>query len=123
MDVDQLNQLAINNLRSLIAEKGFTPTRLAKEAGLGYTSVRDILTGNSASPRYITLLKLAHVLGVDPRCITIGADFQSVDEQMSEAVDLLSQLNPEDRNLLLTALKMKISSQNSLTPQANTEGR
>ncbi|MCF4166359.1 helix-turn-helix domain-containing protein [Zavarzinia compransoris] len=42
---------------------GSNPKRLAKEAGLGETAVRDILKGISDSPRVSTLTKLAKALG------------------------------------------------------------
>lgn len=53
------------NLAALIEERATNPAALGRKAGLGYTGVRDILTGKSQNPTQGTLTKIAAALEVD----------------------------------------------------------
>ncbi len=108
MNIDEINKLIVRNIESLIEEVGSNPTRMAKDSGLGYTSIRDILTGTSGSPRYETLLKIAKGAGVDIRRITVGPNFDKVDPSDAEMLDLWHQLEPSERMFLANAAKAQI---------------
>ena len=101
MDIKAINSLVTENIRSLIDQIDSNPSRLAKAAGLGHTSIRDILAGASGSPRYETLLKIANAAGVDIRRITVGPDYQKVGDADAEVLDLLHRLEPMEREFLL----------------------
>lgn len=110
MDIEDLNRLLAANLQSLMDEKGLNPSAWAKDAGLNHTAVRDILLTKVKSPTYRTLLSLADTAGVDVRRITIGPDFKSMDQEDAELLDLLSQLEPLEREFLIDAAKARIAS-------------
>ncbi|MEP2717327.1 XRE family transcriptional regulator [Pseudophaeobacter sp.] len=112
MDFDAINTRVTENIRSLIEEIGSNPSRLAKAAGLGHTSIRDILAGTSGSPRYETLMKIANAAGVDVRRLTVGPNFQDQDAKDTELLDLLQQLEPTERQFLLNAAKAQIDARN-----------
>lgn len=112
MDIEAVNARVTENIRSLIEEIGSNPSRLAKAAGLGHTSIRDILAGTSGSPRYETLLKIANAAGVDIKRLTIGPDYQQVEGADAELLDLLHQLEPSERQFLLNAAKAQIEARN-----------
>ena len=51
-------------IQNLMDSKGWTKYRLAKEAGLGQSTVHEIMSGKKESPNAKTLQKLATALGV-----------------------------------------------------------
>ncbi|HBI6908642.1 helix-turn-helix domain-containing protein [Clostridium perfringens] len=51
-------------IQNLMDSKGWTKYRLAKEAGLGQSTVHEIMSGKKKSPNAKTLQKLATALGV-----------------------------------------------------------
>ncbi|HHD2792229.1 TPA: helix-turn-helix domain-containing protein [Clostridium perfringens] len=51
-------------IQNLMDSKGWTKYRLAKEAGLGQSTVHEIMSGKKKSPNAKTLQKLATTLGV-----------------------------------------------------------
>jgi len=55
----------IERLQALLAEKGWSATKLSTMAGLGKGAVNDLLTSPDRTPREGTLAKLARTLGVD----------------------------------------------------------
>lgn len=57
-------QKIAENLARLIEERGTNNRAVAEAAGLGHTAVRDIITRKVKSPTYVTLERLAAVLGV-----------------------------------------------------------
>lgn len=63
--MEKTTPATIERLQSLLAEKGWSATKLAKMAGLGKGAVNDILTQPDRIPREGTLAKLARTLGVD----------------------------------------------------------
>lgn len=113
MNIEALNSRVVENIRTLIDEKGAKPTSLSKAAGLGHTTIVDLLKKPGASPRYDTILKIAKALNVDVRRITIGPEFERFEAQDAELVDLLLQLEPSERQFLLNAAKAQIAARNS----------
>lgn len=113
MNIEALNSRVVENIRSLIEEKGAKPTSLSKAAGLGHTTIVDLLKKPGASPRYDTILKIAKALNVDVRRITIGPEYDRFEAQDAELVDLLLQLEPSERQFLLNAAKAQIAARGS----------
>lgn len=113
MDIDALNSRVVENIRSLIAEKGAKPTTLSKAAGMGHTTIVDLLKKPGASPRFDTILKIANALDVDVRRITIGPEYDRLGAQDAEIIDLLLQLEPSERQFLLNAAKAQIAARDS----------
>lgn len=113
MDAEALNRLLALNLETLIEEKGLNPSRLAKDANLNHTAVRDILGGKVKNPTYRTLVNIAEAAGVDIRRITVGPDYEATDRDNAEIVDLLLQLEPSERRFLLNAAKAQIAARGS----------
>lgn len=109
MDPEALNRLIARNLEALMAEKDLNMSAWAKAAGMGHTGVRDIIQGKVKNPTYRTLLSLAEVAGVDVRRITVGPEFESLSPADAEALDLLSQLEPAERQILLNAARAQIA--------------
>lgn len=109
MNTDALNRLLIANLQSLMAEKGLNPSAWAKDSGFSHTAVRDIINGKVKNPTYRVLVALAETAKVDVRRITVGPDYQEVDQQTAEIADLISRLEPDERRLLLNLAKSQIA--------------
>lgn len=65
-DDAELGKHIASKIAALIEEQGTNPGAVAREAGLGVTSVRDILSGRAKTPNVATLVKIAHVLRADP---------------------------------------------------------
>lgn len=52
-----------NKLKGIIAEKGYTQRRLAKDTGVGLNHINDVLN-NKISPRLSLVYKLCEVLEI-----------------------------------------------------------
>ena len=113
MDVDTVHKRIGANLQSLMEEKGLNPSRWAKDSGMGHTGVRDIITGKTKTPTYRTLLRLAASAGVDVQRITVGPNYLDADQERAEILDLLLQLEPGEREILLTAARVRIDAKAS----------
>lgn len=66
ISADNVRMSLVDNLKKLMAEKGFNNRSLADAAGLNPTGVRDIIVGNSMNPRRDTINKIAEALDVLP---------------------------------------------------------
>lgn len=121
MEMTPLNALLAKNIESLLKEKGLNASAWAKDAKMGHTGVRDIILGKVKNPTYNTLVKLAAVAKVDVRRITVGPNYSEVDDDVAEAVDLLSQLEPVERQLLLNTAKSQIASRDIPLPKPDAE--
>lgn len=121
MDFEAINARVADNIRSLMDEIGSNPSRLAKDAGLGHTSIRDILAKPNSSPRYETLLKIADAAGVDIRRITVGPDFAQVDQVDAELFDTFLRLEPSERRFLLNAAKAQIDARRRSQQEADED--
>jgi len=123
MDIEAANALIVSNIRSLIDEVGSNPSRLAKRAKLGHTSIRDILSGQSGSPRYETLLKIAKAAGVDIRRITVGPEYLDADPSEAELLDLFAKLEPSEKAFLMNAARAQIGARGSSPTQSDEESQ
>lgn len=52
---DDVTTLVVSNLQRLIESRGTNPSALAKQCGMGHTSVYDLVQGRIASPKISTL--------------------------------------------------------------------
>ncbi|MSU90860.1 helix-turn-helix domain-containing protein [Rhodobacteraceae bacterium 2CG4] len=93
------------NLERIMRERGYNPSRLAREAGFGHTTVRDIIQGRVASPRFDTISKLAGILGCKVSEITGAPGAQSQDDELQA---LWSQLLEEERSVLIMVAKAQL---------------
>lgn len=124
MDFDAINAInarVVENIRTLLEEKGAKPTALSKAAGMGHTTIVDLLKKPGASPRYDTVLKIAHALNVDVRRITIGPDYLHADQRSAAILEKLLQLEPSELQILLKAADAQIearASQHQEPPEA-----
>lgn len=53
-----------DNVEKILKSKGWTNYKLAKEAGLGQSTVHEIMNGKKKTPNSTTLQKMASALGV-----------------------------------------------------------
>lgn len=109
MNFDDISQLIFNNIESLLDDIGMTAPKLCEKAGLGRTAIYDMKKLGAQGPGYVTLLKLADAAGVDVRRITIGPDFREMDDAEAELISLLFQLEPSERQFLLSAARARIA--------------
>lgn len=89
----------------LMEQKGWTKYRLAKEAGLGQSTVHEILSGKKVSPNAKTLSKLADALDVSVDEFFNGGDSTEKDEiEIKESTDIaLANMLDDDQILTLAA--------------------
>ncbi len=92
--------LIVENLSSLIEEKGIAASKISKDIGMSHTTVRHILLGNSKNPQHSTLVKIAEYLNEDVKRITVGPDYDKRSEATARILDQLSQLSDEKRSRL-----------------------
>lgn len=109
MDLEFLSEKIAENLKSLLEEKGLAETRLALDAGMSRTGVRDIIKRKTKNPSYVNLVKIAEAAGVDVRRIIVGPDFEQSDQDDLETLDLLHQLDHQERQFLLTVARQQIA--------------
>ena len=62
----ELGKMIAARIAALIEEQGTNPGAVAKAAGLGVTSVRDLLSGRARTPTVATLVRIARALHADP---------------------------------------------------------
>ncbi|TCK99442.1 Cro/C1-type helix-turn-helix DNA-binding protein [Shimia isoporae] len=63
---EELGARIAAHIAALIEEQGTNPGAVARAAGLGVTSVRDIINGRARAPNVVTLVRIADVLKADP---------------------------------------------------------
>lgn len=97
------------NIARLIEERGTNPSAVSRAAGMGHTSVRDIIRRASKDPSYANLLKIAKVLNVDITEITVGPGGKPLDPEEAELLDAWSQLEPAERRFVLKSAKGLVS--------------
>lgn len=59
-------------LREARKQKGWTQDVLAAKSGINQTTISCIETGGVTRPAFITVVKLAAALGIDPRVLRFG---------------------------------------------------
>lgn len=74
--------------RLMHAKDGMSKKRLAEEAGVGLTYVRDVFEGRSKNPTASKLAKLAKVLGCSPAVLSVAASAES-GEFVQDSTELL----------------------------------
>ncbi|MBE6044100.1 MAG: helix-turn-helix transcriptional regulator [Clostridium thermopalmarium] len=52
------------NLQEIIAQKGLTKYKVAKQAKIGQATISELVSGKRKEPKYSTALKLAKILDV-----------------------------------------------------------
>lgn len=97
-----INAIAAANIQRLMDERGTNASRLALDAGLGHTAVRDFLEGKSKSPKVATFEKIAHVLGVTIQDI-LSDEARSIAE--AQILASMARLSPERQQMLIDAAK------------------
>lgn len=92
MKRDAVSQLIAQNLTRILADRGMSALALGEKVGMGRSSVYDILTGRSLSPKVSTVAKLAEGLGVPL------SDMFLTQEQIEAQSEMLKAYNslPED---------------------------
>lgn len=89
-----------DKLKSILNKRGWTNYRLAKEAGIGQTTVHDILGGKKVTPNAKTLAKIADVLGV-----SINDFFDEDINNESQPDSLNSEKDPNDLKILFSKIR------------------
>ena len=105
MDIEKLGDIIAHNLETLLEEKGLAETRLSVDAGLGRTVVRDIIKRRTKHPAYATLVKIANAAGVHVNRIIIGPNYQSLAKEDQDMLELLHQLNDDERQMILSVAR------------------
>lgn len=92
MKRDAVSQIIAQNLTRILADRGMSALALGEKVGMGRSSVYDILTGRSLSPKVSTVAKLAEGLGVPL------SDMFLTQEQIEAQSEMLKAYNrlPED---------------------------
>ena len=122
MDNDALTNLIAANLKAVLQAKGLNASAWAKAAGMGHTGVRDIIEKKVRNPTYRTLVSLAHAARVDIRAITVSPDYADLPPDDVEALLLLSQLEPQERQILLGGAQGMIDARRK-TREVKDEGQ
>lgn len=93
-------------LQAVIDSKpDLTAAGLARKAGLDNSAIRSILSGKAKNPRLDTAIKICAALETTLEDFMAGADpadHGQVDKEALRIRDLLSQLSPAERRLLLS---------------------
>lgn len=95
-----------DNVEKLMCAKGWTKYRLAKESGLGQSTVHEILSGKKKTPSATTLQKLATAL-----CVTVDAFFDECiienEHEINGAEDFSSKykITSKDKKQYLEEIK------------------
>ncbi|MEM8849283.1 MAG: helix-turn-helix transcriptional regulator [Pseudomonadota bacterium] len=96
--------ITTDRLDELLAEKGWSPTRLSLAAGLGKGAVNDILADPTRHPRPKTLGQLARVLGVDREYLSGDSDVRRAASRLHDGVGWQHGEVPEEVLPLLEGL-------------------
>lgn len=99
-------------LAKLRKEKGFTQQQMAKKAGVGVAQMRRYEKGNS-SPTLEVIKNIAKTLGVsadelifdEPEGVASG---RILDRELLEQFELVSRMNPHDKEAIKTILESMI---------------
>ena len=104
----------VRELLRLMEEQGLKPQELSKKAGLGLTYVRDLISGRAQSPVASKLVKVAHVLGVDPGALLRLAGLSQEAEVVTDPAERLllatwRQLSAEERKEVLNFVAFRLA--------------
>lgn len=66
---DRLDETIGQRIQTLREERGWSPTKLASEAGISAQALNGIESGASKSPSFVNGLRIARALGVDPELL------------------------------------------------------
>lgn len=102
MERDPLTMRVARNIEAIMKQVGTNASQVAKAAGLGPTSVYDILKGSSRSPRLETLTKIAQVLDVP---VALLLEEKGDDDLKNEILALVSGMDPEERQRTLVTIR------------------
>jgi transcriptional regulator with XRE-family HTH domain len=109
MNTNTLGDLIARNLKLLLEEKQIPETRLARDAGMAHTVVRDIISRKTKNPAFATLVRIAKAAGVDVDRITVGPDYATKRKADQDILDLLNRLTPEERQTLISVAKERLA--------------
>ncbi|MEM9631491.1 MAG: helix-turn-helix transcriptional regulator [Pseudomonadota bacterium] len=108
--MDQESTVELGNriaakISALIEEQGTNPGAVAKAAGLGVTSVRDLLSGRARTPNVATLVSIAQVLHADP------GDLISPHDSDPQANALYFSLTPDNQRRVRAIMRALLTDQ------------
>ncbi|WP_170465364.1 helix-turn-helix domain-containing protein [Ruegeria arenilitoris] len=101
----ELGKRIASKIADLIEEQGTNPGAVAKAAGLGVTSVRDLLSGRARTPNVATLVRIANVLHADP------GDLISPQQSDPQANALYFALDAENQRRIRAIMRALLSDQ------------
>lgn len=102
MDRDPLTMRVARNIETLMKQLGTDAAKVARAAGLGPTSVYDIVKGKSRSPRLETLTKIADVLEVP---IALLLEEKGDEDLKNEILALVASMPPAERQRTLVTIR------------------
>lgn len=102
-----LGRQIADRIAKLIEEQGTNAGAVAKQAGLGVTSVRDIINGRARTPNVSTLVRIAKVLHADP------GDLISPNQGDPHANALYFALTPDNQRRLRAIMRALLADQES----------
>lgn len=110
-------------LHRLMLAHGLSPQALSKKAGLGSTYIRDLVGGRAQSPVASKLVKVAHVLGVDPGGLLSLAGVGQQSELISDPAERLllatwRELSAEERKEVLNFVAFRLAARDKLRDEA-----
>ncbi|RJE84012.1 helix-turn-helix domain-containing protein [Paracoccus onubensis] len=97
----EINEIFRRRLEAEMKAQGDNPDSLAKKAGMNRRAVRDILEGNSQSPKLSTVYKLATALNASIDELTGNAPHAVIAPRLLE---LLSKYGPDEQERLAEAI-------------------
>lgn len=89
-------------LIELLQSKGWSNYRLAKESGLGNSTINEIVSGKKKTPNADTLYKIASALGVP---IDILFTESTLKDEIQLIIPKLSNLEDDKRKLIIDMIK------------------
>ncbi len=101
----ELGKRIAKKIADLIEEQGTNPGAVAKAAGLGVTSVRDLLSGRARTPNVATLVRIANVLHADP------GDLISPQQSDPQANALYFALDADNQRRIRAIMRALLSDQ------------
>lgn len=102
MERDPLTMRVARNIEVIMEQLGTDAAKLARAAGLGPTSIYDIIKGRSRSPRLETLTKIADALGVP---VGLLLEEKGDDDLKNEILALVASMSPDERQRTLVTIR------------------
>lgn len=101
-----------SKIRALREAKGWTKSKLAKEAGLSVPSIWALENGETRMPKHDTMLRIAAALGVSVGAISAASVSESTAQrQQSELNSIFEALSQDNRTALAAAAAALLSTQ------------